>query len=93
MFLSSCVGKIGVPLELSCRSQGSFRVATGELDQASSQVQSENSGFLSSCNMGVRTLLELQGDSGSFQVAAGELGLLSSCSRELGIPLDLQQGR
>ena len=66
-FLLSCVGDIGVPLELQLGSQASSQVAGGNLGFLSSHSRdsevlsscSEKSVFLLSCSAGLRVPLEL----------------------------------
>ena len=73
VFLSSCHGDLGVPLELQQSSQASYRVEVG------------NSGFLSSCDGYLGEPLQLhKGSLASFQVARWNKGLLTSHCRGIG---------
>ena len=75
-FLLSFFGDIGNPLKLL---QGAWDLSPFAI---------WNSGFLVSCNRGVRSALKLrQGTWVSSRVAAGESGLLSYCVWEFRVPL------
>ena len=81
VFLSSDDGDLGLPLK---DQQGS---------QASSGVGAWNSAFLSSCQRGVRLLVEFRRGIWAFtRGSARESGLPSCCEGILGVPLEPLQG-